>query len=55
MRNVPASFIRPRCIASIVLWETLTAISTSLACVSWYAAIGLSNCTRVLAYSSAAS
>ena len=49
VRSVPASFSRPRCIASIVDWPTLTAISTSLACVSWKPAIGLSNCTRVFA------
>ena len=53
VRSVPASFIRPRCMASIVDWPTLTAISTSLACVSWKPAIGLSNCTRDFEYSSA--
>ena len=35
VRSVPASFIRPRCSASSVDCPTLTAISTSLACVSW--------------------
>ncbi len=44
--RVPASFMRPRWSASIVDWPTLTAISTSLAWVSWNDAIGLPNWSR---------
>ncbi len=52
---LPASFRRPTCSATSSPLLISSIMLTSFSCVSWNAAIGLSNCTRVFAYSSALS
>src|SRR6185369_16523309 len=51
----PASLSRPRCSASSCERYRSAAIQLSLAWVSWKDAMGLPNCSRVLAYSIALS
>ena len=53
--SVPASLRRPRCRASRVPLPSSSAMSASLAWVSWKPPIGRPNCSRVTAYSRAAS